>query len=204
MMSATRLVILSAALLLIALYLSAFVSGHDHGVKMSSLATKRVPSFGAGLDAPQPTFVPIERQIDGLIMPQLMIGSLVPIAVLVGIGLILAKLLAIGVWALKSGGGIGGLGGYPGSGGFGGGYPGGGYGGYGGYGQYGGGGGYGSTGWRADQGFGRSLNNAKGQTDISPFISSTVMSLVKHVSRAIEKYDKTFDDKSEKKSGLKP
>lgn len=199
MMSGSRLVLLSAVLLLIAFYLSAIANCHDHGIKINALNTKRVPSYTPAVDAPQANFVPIERQLDGLFLPQLMFGSLLPVAVLVGIGLILAKLLAIGIWALKSGGGMG-VGGYPGAGGYGaGGYPGGGYGGYGGYGQYGGG--YGGTGWRADQGFGRSLKETKGN-QISPFIWSPVMTLLRHVSQALEKYDKTFDDKG-RKTGVK-
>lgn len=202
-MSSTRILIIAIVLILTALYLNAFASCHDHSVKGGSLATKRTASYipSSAIDAPVPTFPPIERQLDAFLMPQLMFGSLIPIAVLVGIGLILAKLLAIGLWALKSGGG---LGGYPGQGGygFGGGYPGG-VGGYGGYGQYGGSG-YGATGWRADQGFGRSMVDQSG-FQIPPFISTPVMNLLKHFSHALEKYDKMFDGKSsEKKSSVKP
>ena len=204
MMSAPRILILVVVLLLTAFYLNAFANCHDHGVKGGS--AKRTSSYAPSpvLEAPVPTFVPIERQLDGFLMPQLMFGSLIPIAVLVGIGLILAKLFAIGLWALKSGGGIG-LGGYPGAGGFGGGFGGGypgGIGGYGGYGQYGGGG-YGSTGWRADQGFGRSMIDQNG-FKIPPFISSPVMNLLKHFSHALEKYE-MFDSKSsDVKSSAKP
>ena len=189
MMSTSRIAVLCAVLLLIALLLSCFANCHDHGLKSASLGGKRPPNYTVGqtLEAPVPTFMPVERQLEGLFLPQLMLGSLVPIAVLVGIGLILAKLLAIGLWTLKSGG----IGGYPGQGGFGiGGYPGygGGYGGYGGYGQFGGGG-YGASGWRADQGYGRSLLDSNG-LPVSPFIASSVMKLVKHVSNALAKYDK--------------
>lgn len=194
-MSAARITVLAVALLLTAFYLSAFASCHDHSVKGGPVSSKRTVSYAPApiLDAPVPTFMPIERQLDGILVP--MFGSLIPIAVLVGIGLILAKLLAIGLWALKSGGGIGG---YQGQGGFGlgGGYPGG-FGGYGGYGQYGGGG-YGASGWRADQGFGRSLIDQNG-FKIPPFISSPVMNLLKHFSHALDKYDKMFDSKSSAK-----
>lgn len=154
--------------------------------------------------------VTADRQFgDALFFPHAMVGVVLPIAILIGIGIILIKLLILGVWALRMtsvgyGGGYGGTG-YPvggwGGGGFGGGY--GGYGGYGGVGTgYGGYPGY-SGGWRSDplvssatsSAATRSLFDKEGSY-VSPFVTSTLMTLMEKVGSALENYDKKYGAKS--------
>lgn len=219
-MSPEKLFLMLVTLLLIAFYLSLLASAHDVKGGHSVHPTKRtyiqqqhepfIPHQVGPPPHPPPSFFPAERTFgEALFLPQMIFGTMLPVAVLVGIGIILAKLFAIGIWALKSssfgggfpGGGFGG--GFPGGqfgGGFGGGYPGygggfggGGYGG--GYGGFGGGG-YGASGWRSDQGsLGRMLLDKKGM-NLPPFIASTIVGLVDKVSDALEKYDKKLTSKT--------
>lgn len=161
--------------------------------------------------------VTADRQFgDALFLPHAMVGVVLPIAILIGIGIILIKLLILGVWALRmtsygySGGigggypGVGGVGGWGGNG-FGGGGFGGGYGG--GYGGYGGGyGGYPGYGLRSDpllssstgtSSVTRSLIDKEGSY-VSPFVTSTLMTLWQKVESALENYDKKYGSKSTK------
>jgi hypothetical protein len=221
-MSPEKLFMYLVTLLLIAFYLSLLASAHDSGTKgahsghSGHSSTKQRPfyqiqqqpeSFSVSAPpVPPPAFFPVERTFgEALILPQMIFGTFLPVAILIGIGIILAKLLSIGIWALKGSAGLGGgFGGYPGlggglNGGYGGGfggYPGygggfgGGYGGFqGGYGGYGGSG-YGASGWRSDQQgpLGRMLD--KKGINIPPFISSTVVNLLDSLTSALDKYDK--------------
>lgn len=161
--------------------------------------------------------VTADRQFgDALFLPHAMVGVVLPIAILIGIGIILIKLLILGVWALRmtsygyGGGAYGGVGGgYPGVGvggwGGGGGY-GAGYGGYGGgYGGYGGYPGYGlradpllSSSSSASSSATRSLLDKEGSY-VSPFVTSTLMTLMEKVGSALESYDKKYGTKSSAK-----
>ena len=211
---------------MIAFYLSIIVSAHDSsgtkGQSHQNHPTKRTLYYQQQqelLNSPQqqvpppiPAYFPVERTFgDALFYPQMIFGTFLPVAVLIGIGIILAKLFAIGIWALKTtGGGFGGgfPGGFPGGfgGGFGGGYPGfgGGYGGgAGGYGGHFGGGyggaGYGASGWRSDPGssstLSRMLLDKKG-LNLPPFLASTISNIISNVSDALEKYEKKLGSSS--------
>lgn len=220
-MSPDKLFVYLVTLLLLAFYLSLIASAHDasgtkggHQVHPTKQRTfyqiqQQPESFvSQGPPIPPPAYFPVERTFgDALIYPHMIFGTFLPVAILIGIGIILAKLLSIGIWALKSSSGLGGFpGGYPGGGfggggfgGFGGGYPGfgGGYGGYGGYG--GGGGGYGASGWRSDLG---RMMDKKG-INIPPFITSTVFNLLDNLTNAFDKYDKKSTTSSKTSTSTK-
>lgn len=109
-------------------------------------------------------------------LPQVLLGIFMPVAILIGIGLIIIKLFIIALWAYsRSGGyGIGPWGGY-------------GYGGYGGYpAQYA----ASTNAWRYDPSVGRSLGHDRDDQPLSPFIGATVMSLVDKVSTALAAFEK--------------
>lgn len=115
-------------------------------------------------------------------LPQVLLGIFMPVAILIGIGLIILKLFIIALWAYSRSGGYGGF--SPLAGGYG----------------YGGGGGYypqqyaaaaATNAWRYDaQPLGRSLGHDRDDQPISPFIGPTVMSLVDKVSQALSAFDK--------------
>ena len=130
----------------------------------------------------------------------MLLGNVLPTALMIGLGYIIAKLLVIGLIAVKSSfsaGGFPGLaGGFLGHQGFGaggygaGGYGAGGYGaGYGGYGAGGYGGG-GDGGWRADL-----ARSAKSSSAKWP---SLVLDLMNQVASAIEKHEKVSAFKESK------
>ncbi|RWS06320.1 hypothetical protein B4U79_06888 [Dinothrombium tinctorium] len=114
-----------------------------------------------------------ERQFpDGsYLIPNMVISTVVPIAVIIGIGIVLLKMLIFGLWMFgrSSFGGFGNFG----------------YGGYPPYSPTA----YSSSAWRGDAAAARSLHNKNG-SPVSPLISPTVMSLISKVSEALEKYGK--------------
>lgn len=122
-----------------------------------------------------------------LFLPSALVSIFVPIAILIGIGLLLLKVLIIGIWAFSRVQGFGGIGGF--GGGFPGGYPG--YPGGAGLGNYGTA--YAATnqgGWRVDGSpTGRSVHDRNG-VPVPPFLGSTVMSLVDKVSQALVNFEK--------------
>lgn len=179
-------------------------SSKSDQVTSGSVKSSRKTNYYSNNEQP----VTADRQFgDALLFPHAMVGVVLPIAILIGIGIILIKLLILGVWALRMtsvgyGGGYGATG-YPV-----GGWGGGGYGGYGGYGGIGGiGTGYGgypgySGGWRSDplvsattSSASRSLFDKEGSY-VSPFVTSTLMTLMEKVASALENYDKKYGAKS--------
>jgi hypothetical protein len=213
-MAPARIFTLLLCFLLTALYLSFLFGVAECSSTKGSSGSKRTTPFYQTQEpipshippapivhiTPPPIYSPVERTFgEGLLYPPVVVGTFLPVAVLIGIGIILSKLFAIGIWALKSQGGLGGGGIYPGfgGGGFGGGFPGGGgFGGYGGGGYGGGGGGYGGfgggygpSGWRSEQGFGRMMDKKDGSS-ISPFISETALHVFNMLSSALDKYSK--------------
>ena len=155
---------------------------------------------------PQQQQYPIDRQLgDALIYPGMFLGNILPTALMLGLGYIIAKLLVIGLIAVKSSftaGGLPGLsGGFLGHGGYGGygsgGYGAGGYGagGYGGYGGYGGGGYGGYGGWRSEM---ARSDKSHGK------LSSIVVDIMNQLTNAMEKHEKVNEkvDKSSVKQQL--
>lgn len=122
----------------------------------------------------------VDRQYgDGALYPGAMMGWVfIPIAIIIGIGIILLKLLVIGLFAFGRGGSGFGGGGYPGS--FGGGY---------GVPYTAASNAYGTAqAWQREHPSGRSLHDKDGQP-IPAFVGSTIMHLIEKVSKALEKYD---------------
>ncbi|RWS31813.1 hypothetical protein B4U80_02599 [Leptotrombidium deliense] len=156
--------------------LSQIVFAANSGVPKVPNATMRTEASGLHSDRQFPD--------SSVLLPNMLISTIFPIAVIIGIGVVLLKVLIFGLWIFgrSSMGGYGGYGGYGGLGGLGG---------LGGYGQYGSGAGYSTAniGWRVDPASGRSMHDNSG-FPVSSLITPKIMSLINTVSDALDKHSK--------------